>query len=102
MKRDEEGGGRGEVQALRDQLSKARGPSAPGASSLTTAELRLLPLLATHLTFPEIAEEMFLSRNTVKSEANSIYRKLGATSRSQTVARSRELGLLESSRSTAG
>ena len=38
---------------------------------------------------------MFLSRHTVKSEAISIYRKLGTSSRSQAVARSRELGLLE-------
>jgi LuxR family maltose regulon positive regulatory protein len=38
---------------------------------------------------------MFLSRHTIKSEAMSLYRKLGATSRSQAVARSRELGLLE-------
>jgi LuxR family transcriptional regulator, maltose regulon positive regulatory protein len=62
---------------------------------LTAAELRLLPILATHLSFPEIAAEMFLSRNTIKSEANAIYRKLGVSSRSQAVARSRELGLLE-------
>jgi DNA-binding NarL/FixJ family response regulator len=40
------------------------------------------------------AEEMFLSRNTVKTEVNSIYRKLGASTRSQAVTRSRELGLL--------
>jgi len=38
---------------------------------------------------------MFLSLSTIKSEANSIYRKLGASTRSQAVARSRELGLLE-------
>jgi LuxR family maltose regulon positive regulatory protein len=38
---------------------------------------------------------MFLSRTTIKSQAMSIYRKLGASSRSQAVARSRELGLLE-------
>jgi LuxR family transcriptional regulator, maltose regulon positive regulatory protein len=38
---------------------------------------------------------MFLSRNTVKSEAMSIYRKLGASFRSQAVARSRDVGLLE-------
>ena len=42
------------------------------------------------------AAEMFLSRNTIKSEVNSIYRKLGAASRSQAVTRSRELGLLDS------
>ena len=52
-------------------------------------------MLSTHLSFPEIAEELFLSRNTIKSEAISIYRKLGAASRSQAVTRSRELGLLE-------
>jgi LuxR family transcriptional regulator, maltose regulon positive regulatory protein len=62
---------------------------------LTAAELRLLPLLATHLSFPEIAQELFVSRNTIKSQANSIYRKLDASTRSQAIARSRELGLLE-------
>ena len=41
-------------------------------------ELRLLPLLATHLSFPQIGEELFLSRNTIKSQAISIYRKLGS------------------------
>jgi DNA-binding CsgD family transcriptional regulator len=35
---------------------------------------------------------MFLSRNTIKSQANSIYRKLGASSRSQAITLSRELG----------
>jgi LuxR family maltose regulon positive regulatory protein len=52
-------------------------------------------MLSTHLSFPEVAAEMFLSPHTVKSQAMSIYRKLGASSRSEAVARSRELGLLE-------
>jgi LuxR family transcriptional regulator, maltose regulon positive regulatory protein len=85
----------GQAGDLRAELSSARGSSAPGASALTAAELRLLPMLPTHLSFPQIGEEMFLSPNTVKSHAVSIYRKLGATSRSQAVTRSRELGLLE-------
>ena len=85
----------GEARALRAQLSRDRGSGVPGASALTAAELRLLPLLSTHLSFPQIAEEMSLSRHTIKSQAMSIYRKLGARSRSQAVARSRELGLLE-------
>ena len=59
------------------ELSRARGSSAPGASALTTAELRLLPMLSTHLSFPEIAVEMFLSHHTVKAEAMSISRRLG-------------------------
>jgi LuxR family maltose regulon positive regulatory protein len=85
----------GEAQALRDQVAQRRGTSSPGASALTAAELRLLPLLSTHLSFPEIGEELFLSRNTVKSQAVSIYRKLDASSRNQAVGRARELGLLE-------
>ncbi len=85
----------GEAKVLRARLAKDAGASASGASALTAAELRLLPLLSTHLSFPEIAGELFLSGNTIKSQAISIYRKLGAVSRSQAVTRSRELGLLE-------
>jgi ATP/maltotriose-dependent transcriptional regulator MalT len=66
----------------------------PAGQALTGAELRLLPLLSTNLSFPEIAREFFLSRNTIKSQAISIYQKLGASSRSQAVARSRELEIL--------
>ena len=85
----------GDARALRTQLARERGPSTPGMSALTGAELRLLPLLSTHLSFPEIAAQMFLSSNTIKSQANSIYRKLGASTRSQAVSRSRDLGLLD-------
>ena len=85
----------GQAQALRARLAKERGPGAPGASALTGAELRLLPLLCTHLSFPEIAAQIFLSPNTIKSQANSIYRKLGASTRNQAVTRSRDLGLLD-------
>ncbi|HEY1345312.1 MAG TPA: LuxR C-terminal-related transcriptional regulator [Streptosporangiaceae bacterium] len=85
----------GEARALRATLARQRGAGVPGASALTAAELRLLPLLATHLSFPEVAGEMSVSRHTVKSQAASIYRKLGATSRSQAVARAHELGLLD-------
>ncbi len=84
-----------EANALRTRLATERAPSVLGSSSLTAAELRVLPMLATHLSFPEIAAEMFLSPHTVKSQAMSLYRKLGASSRSQAVDRSRELGLLE-------
>jgi len=83
-----------EAAELRARLADARGSNVPGASALTAAELRLLPMLSTHLSFPEIAAEMFLSRTTIKSEAMSIYRKLGVSSRSQAVTRCRELGLL--------
>ncbi|HKO83505.1 MAG TPA: LuxR C-terminal-related transcriptional regulator [Actinomycetota bacterium] len=65
-----------------------------GASSLTTAELRLLPLLPSYLTFREIGERLFVSRNTAKTQALSIYRKLGASSRSEAVRHAQQLGLL--------
>jgi LuxR family maltose regulon positive regulatory protein len=84
-----------EAKMLRAQLAQQRGTSAPGASALTAAELRLLPLLTTHLSFPEIGAEFFLSPNTVKSQAYSLYRKLGASTRNQAVIRARELGMLE-------
>jgi LuxR family transcriptional regulator, maltose regulon positive regulatory protein len=72
------------------RLPEERCPSASGESALTFAELRLLPMLATHLTFPQIAATMSLSPNTIKSQAYSLYRKLGASSRAEAVARSRQ------------
>jgi LuxR family transcriptional regulator, maltose regulon positive regulatory protein len=84
-----------EAEALRARLSRQRRADSPGASALTMAELRVLPLLATHLTAPEIAAELFVSMHTVKSQQASLYRKLGTSSRSQAVARARQLGLLE-------
>ena len=62
---------------------------------LTPAELRLLPLLATHLSFREIADQLFVSRNTIKTQAISVYRKLGVSSRSDAVAEAQRLGLSE-------
>jgi len=85
----------GHAEDLRAELSHVRGSAAIGSSALTAAELRLLPLLSTHLSFPEIAEQLFLSPHTVKSQSRSVYRKLGASSRSQAVGRARELSLLD-------
>jgi LuxR family maltose regulon positive regulatory protein len=67
-----------------------------GPSSLTSAELRLLPLLSTHLGYREIGERLHRSRHTVKSQAMSIYRKLGVSSRGEAMLRLQELGLLGS------
>jgi LuxR family maltose regulon positive regulatory protein len=65
-----------------------------GAAPLTTAELRLLPLLATHLSFGEMGQRLYLSKHTVKSHAMSIYRKLGVSSRAQAVQRVQQIDLL--------
>jgi LuxR family maltose regulon positive regulatory protein len=67
-----------------------------GPASLTMAELRLLPLLASHHSFPEIGDRLYVSRHTVKTQAMSIYRKLGASSRSEAVRVAGEIGLLGS------
>jgi LuxR family transcriptional regulator, maltose regulon positive regulatory protein len=64
-------------------------------SGLTAAELRLFPYLTTHLSFREIGERLFVSRNTVKTQAISVYRKLGVSSRSEAIAEAAELGLVE-------
>jgi len=83
-----------EIEELRSHLQRSvKGP--PGASMLTLAELRLLPLLATHRSLPEIAGQVARSSNTIKTQAKSIYRKLEATSRSEAVDRARSLGLLD-------
>ena len=90
---------RPQLGALPDEARALRPPwtawpaDAVGASSLTAAELRLLPLLATHLSLGEIGERLHVSRATVKPQATSIYRKLRASSRSEAVSRARELGL---------
>jgi len=85
----------GEAQDLRDRLATERRSASLTASSLTAAELRLLPMLSTHLPVHEIAAEMYLSPHTVRAQGKSIYRKLGVAGRVQAIARARELGLLE-------
>jgi LuxR family maltose regulon positive regulatory protein len=70
-------------------------PEGRWASSLTPAEQRLLPLLATHLSFREIGERLFVSRNTVKTQAIAVYRKFGVTSRSAAIERAVALGLID-------
>ena len=85
----------GEADALRARLAEQRGRTVPGASAMTAAELRLLPLLSTHLSAPEITRELFLSPHTIKTQMRSTYRKLSVSSRNQAVTRARELGLLE-------
>jgi LuxR family maltose regulon positive regulatory protein len=83
-----------EVDELRNMLTAAAPGSAAGTPPLTPAELRLLPYLQTHLTLREIAERLFVSRNTVSSQLASVYRKLGVSSRSAAVIQATAVGLL--------
>jgi LuxR family maltose regulon positive regulatory protein len=68
--------------------------------SLTTAELRVLQFLPTHRSLPEIAQELNVSANTVKTHTRAIYRKLEASSRAGAVVRARGSGLLDADRNT--
>ena len=91
----------GIVQTQADELSRMLDASpvgSVGVSSLTSAELRLLPLLATHLSYPEIGERLHVSKNTVKSEAASLFRKLAVSSRGGAVAPPRMSGSSAASR----
>jgi LuxR family transcriptional regulator, maltose regulon positive regulatory protein len=82
-----------QANQLRSQLDHI-GADAIAMSSLTIAERRLLPLLPTHHSFREIGQHLHLSQHTVKSQALSVYRKLGVSSRGQAIQRARTLGLL--------
>ncbi len=68
--------------------------SLAGPSSLTIAELRILRFLPSHRSFREIAAQLGVSANTVKTQAHAVYRKLGAASRSEAVMRASDAGLL--------
>jgi DNA-binding CsgD family transcriptional regulator len=61
---------------------------------LTAGETRVLRYLPSHLSAPEIADELYLSSNTVRTHLRHLYRKLDVHTRSQAIARARALGLL--------
>ncbi len=65
--------------------------------TLTAAEFRVMHHLPTNLSLAAIAKQLYVSRNTVKSQVAAIYRKLGATSRTDAVDRARAAGLIAES-----
>ena len=83
------------VHDCRSQTVLSTAASAGDEWCLTTAELRILQFLPTYLSLREIAERLYVSANTVKTHARSVYRKLGASSRGDAVVRAREVGLLD-------
>lgn len=83
-----------QLAELKDLARHLRRGAAIGASSLTTAELRVLHYLPTNLTLAEIGARLFVSRYTVKTHCSSIYRKLDSSTRSEAVAAARGAGLL--------
>ncbi len=83
-----------EVSEFRGLLTSDTQGEGTTGPPLTSAELRLLPYLQTHLTLREIGDRLFVSRNTVSSEVSSIYRKLGVSSRGAAVEQATTIGLL--------
>jgi LuxR family transcriptional regulator, maltose regulon positive regulatory protein len=90
---------------LRDRLTRTErrlhvsSPGRPGPAStvtdeLSAAELNVLRLLRGELSQREIARELHVSFNTVKSHTRSIYRKLGVAARAEAIARARDLRLI--------
>ena len=78
-------------------VEQCRHPDYAGRVDVT-GDLRAAPTLeddrelATHLTLAEIGQRLYVSKHTVKTQAISIYRKLGASPRSQAVQRLQEIG----------
>jgi LuxR family transcriptional regulator, maltose regulon positive regulatory protein len=88
------------ISQIVDLLAQANGPAAPPGEpalpreALTRSEVRVLRYLPTNLSTREIAAELYLSTNTVKTHQRHLYQKLGASSRTEAVERARAVGLL--------
>jgi LuxR family maltose regulon positive regulatory protein len=77
-----------------DRAHVDKGPPSSSTGPLTERELAVVRLLDTELNGPEIATELFISLNTLRSHTKNIFAKLGANSRREAVGRARERGLI--------
>ena len=83
-----------QTEALREELDALPILDYGKGSNLTAAEMRLMPFLPTHLSFREIGDRLHLSRNTIKTQAISVYRKLGVSTRGDAIEEAIRLGLV--------
>jgi LuxR family transcriptional regulator, maltose regulon positive regulatory protein len=85
-----------EIRGLLAGRMPAPTPAAaqPPLEPLSNSEIRVLRYLPTNLSVPEIASELYVSRNTVKTHIQRLYAKLGTHRRGEAVERARALGLL--------
>jgi LuxR family maltose regulon positive regulatory protein len=90
----------GSIERIWAQADDCAGGPGAQPSTLTRAELRVLRLLPSHLSFREIGMELHVSANTVKTQAHAIYRKLDARSRSEAVTQAAAAGLVDDARLT--
>jgi LuxR family transcriptional regulator, maltose regulon positive regulatory protein len=79
---------------LAGQAPKPAAAPPPLLEPLSDSEIRVLRYLPTNLTGPEIAGELYVSHNTVRTHLRHLYAKLGTHTRAEAVARARALGLL--------
>ena len=82
------------LDTMAGRAGPQRGPVAPLHDELSDAELRVVRYLPSNMTASEIASELVVSANTVRTHMRHIYAKLDAHSRSEAGARARELGLV--------
>jgi LuxR family transcriptional regulator, maltose regulon positive regulatory protein len=92
---------RGSLEAAERYLGLAeRAPTPPGRQGqaqlepLSDSEIRVLRYLPTNLSGPEIAGQLYVSHNTVRTHTSHLYAKLGTHTLAEAVARARALGLL--------
>ena len=83
-----------QVTAMRARIQRLP-PGPAGASTLTPAEIRVLRLLPTYLSIPEIAERLNVAPSTVRTQVQAIFGKLAASSRAEAVESAVDAGLLE-------
>jgi DNA-binding CsgD family transcriptional regulator len=74
------------------EVARAIGPPTPGL--LTRREIEVLRLMADGLTYPQIAAQLVVDEETVRSHAKGVLRKLGQSSRAEAVVAARRAGLL--------
>jgi DNA-binding NarL/FixJ family response regulator len=86
--------GRGVSMSCHDPCLVTRPESATLPDDLTERQVRVLRLLRGSLTLSEIATELSLSQNTVKTHTRAIYRKLGVGTREDAVIRGLDRGIL--------
>jgi LuxR family transcriptional regulator, maltose regulon positive regulatory protein len=82
------------LDVLAGDSPRSYADASPLLDELSEAELRVVTYLPSNLRAPEIASELFVSTNTIRTHLRHIYAKLGAHGRAEAVDRARRLGLL--------